>query len=155
MKKTLFALALGLASAMSAAAQDYTIGDVTITSPWARETTPMARASGGFMTITNTGDQDERLLSAFADFARAELHITVEEDGVNRMMEQEYGIVIPAGETVEFMPGSYHVMFMGLTGPFTKGEERTVTLTFQSAGEIDVPLTVKPFNARGAGHMNH
>ncbi|MBB5515658.1 hypothetical protein FHS89_001670 [Rubricella aquisinus] len=156
MKTTLIALALGLASAMPALAHDYRIGDLTIDHPWARETTPMARASGGFMTITNTGDRDERLLSASADFARAELHITVTEDGVNRMMEQEDGIVIPAGGTLEFKPGSYHVMFMGLTGPFIEGEEKEVTLIFERAGQIDVLFTVEPFQGGGhTGHMNH
>lgn len=162
MKKTVFALALGLLSATSVGAHEYKIGDLTLDHPWARETTPMARASGGFVTIVNNSTQDDRLMSASADFARAEIHITTNEDGVMRMREQEDGIVIPAGEVLVLEPGSYHVMFMGIDGPFNVGDEKEVTLTFERAGTIDVMFNVEKFQGGTmthgddhSGHMNH
>ncbi|MGB0497824.1 MAG: copper chaperone PCu(A)C [Rubricella sp.] len=152
MKKTLFAAALAALTALPAFAHDYRVGDLVIDHPWARETTPMARATGGFMTITNTGAEDDRLLAARSDAAdMTQIHITVQDGDVMRMMEQTDGIVIPAGGSVEFRPGSYHVMFMGIAAPFVEGEERSATLVFERAGEVEILFAVE---AMGGGEMH-
>ena len=44
------------------------------------------------------------------------------------------GIEIKPGETVEFKPGSYHLMFVGLKQPFEKGKRVKGTLQFEKAG---------------------
>ena len=63
-------------------------------------------------------------------------------DGVMQMRELVDGLPIPAGETVTLMPGGYHVMLMDLKRPLKQGETVTVTLRFEKAGAVTLPLAV-------------
>ncbi|WP_424933342.1 copper chaperone PCu(A)C [Amaricoccus macauensis] len=136
-----------------AGAHEFTQGGITVDHPMAFETAPSARAGGGFMTIANDGDEDDRLIAVRAEFPKVEIHTTLEENGVSKMVHVA-AIDLPAGETVALEPGGYHVMFMGLDGdPFEVGEEIEATLVFEKAGELDITFNVE---ARGAvGHSDH
>ena len=77
-------LALAFATALSplaSSAQDapasahgemapITIGAIEITGPFTRATLPNAPVAGGFLTLTNTGPEDDRLVSVSVDFAK-------------------------------------------------------------------------------------
>jgi len=143
-----FLAAAAALSAMPAAAQDTTAGDIRIGRPWTRA----AAANGngaGFMTLRNTGAQADRLLSAASPIARVvELHTHVREGDVMRMRPVQ-DIPVPAGETVELRPGGLHVMLIGLNGPMQQGARVPVTLRFERAGEVQVNLTVEAAGARG------
>ncbi|MFM8380948.1 MAG: copper chaperone PCu(A)C, partial [Actinomycetota bacterium] len=58
-------------------------------------------------------------------------------------MQEVDSIVIPAGDTVQLMPGGYHVMLLDLAGPLELGQMFEVTLTFANAGEIVVMAEVR------------
>lgn len=132
------------------------LGDLTLTAPYSRATLPNAPVAGGFMTITNSGDADDRLIAASSEIAgRIEVHEMAMNGDVMVMSRLENGLSIPAGETVQLQPGGYHIMFMQLTGPLVEGEKVDVTLTFETAGDITVPLSVQAFNARAAGDGEH
>ena len=64
-----------------------------------------------FMTIKNTTDTPDRLLSVSVDFAQASIHETKIEGDVAQMVEVS-GIDIPAGQAVELKSGGYHIMLM-------------------------------------------
>lgn len=107
------------------------------------ETPPNARNAGGFVTIVNTGDVDNRLVSATSPVSeRVELHTMTMDGDVMRMRELEDGIALPAGETVELKPGGLHVMFIGLSAPFVTGETVPVTLTFESGDTQELVMPV-------------
>lgn len=145
-----------LLSATTASAHDYKIGDLLIAHPMAYETAPTARTAGGFMTITNTGDTADRLLAVEADFLRVQIHTTEMDGDIARMVHQEDGIVLPAGETIVLQPGGFHVMIMGLNGdPFDVGEEVPATLVFETAGSLDILFKVEARAAGGHGTMDH
>lgn len=115
---------------------------VSIENARAFATAPTAMAGGGFLTITNTGDQDDTLIGIRADFPRVELHTTEFTDGVARMMHLDE-IPVPAGETVSLEPGGLHVMFMGLRGnPLEEGEAIPATLIFENAGEVEITFDI-------------
>ncbi|WP_420408620.1 copper chaperone PCu(A)C [Hoeflea sp.] len=165
MKNTVLILAaafLGI-SATASLAQDYKIGALEIGHPYARATPPNAPVSGGYMTIRNTSDAADRLIAGEAGFAdRVEIHEMSMENDVMKMRELADGLEIPAGGEVELKPGGYHIMFIGLDGQMAEGETRTVTLTFENAGSIDVDFSVEDINAMrggmkkdGHGKMNH
>ncbi len=155
MKRILSAVALAAMLATPALPHDYELGDLKLDHPWARATTTVARASGGFLSITNEGETDDTLIEARSDIAaRLELHLTEDDDGVMRMREVEGGIPIPAGETVELRPGSFHVMFMGLENQLLEGESYPVTLVFENAGEIIVDFAAEN-RAGGMDHSGH
>lgn len=153
MFKTLTLTAMIAAFSLPAMAEDVTVGDLMITDTWMRATTSVARSTGGFFTVHNHGDNDERLLSASADFAMVQVHETVMQDGVNRMQEQADGIVIPAGGSVSFAPGAYHLMLMGLETGLPMGEERQITLLFENAGEV--VLNFEAEMRQGAAAQGH
>ncbi|WP_296427905.1 copper chaperone PCu(A)C [Yoonia sp.] len=115
---------------------------ITITNAKSFETAPSAMVGGGFLDITNTGTEDDRLIAIIADFPRVELHTTEFTDGIARMMHVD-GIPIPAGATVQLAPGGFHVMFMGLQGdPLEDGETIPATLVFEKSGEVEITFDV-------------
>jgi copper(I)-binding protein len=136
------------------------LGDITIATPVIRATPPAAPAAGGFMTLTNTGTADDRLIAASVDASVAgmvQLH-TMKMDGeVMRMSEIEGGIALPAGETVILAPGGLHIMLMNLPQGLSAGESYDVALKFETAGEVTVPFAVverEALEAMGGG-MKH
>lgn len=151
--KTLLAAAFALTLPTFAAAHDYTFGDLEIIHPRAFETAATAKAGGGYVTIANNGDTDDALIDVKAGFPKVQIHESYEEDGVHKMQHVE-AIAIPAGETVELAPGGYHVMFMGLSEPFTVGQEVPVTLVFEKAGEVEVMFTIEE-RGETVGHGSH
>lgn len=156
LRATLAALLLAAPSFAQEAAVT-TVGAIQISAPFTRASLPKAPTGGGFMSITNTGTEDDRLISAAsAAAARVEFHEMAMEGDVMKMRPMSDGIVIPAGETVSLEPGGVHVMFMGLSAPFIEGETVTVTLTFEKAGSVDVELAVGGVSAATAeGHHGH
>ena len=133
-----------------------TLGDLTLEGAFTRATPPNAMAGGGFVTITNNGSEDDRLIAASSPAApRVELHTMAVIDGVMRMREMEGGIDIPAGETVNLAPGGLHVMFMQLPAPFVAGTMVEVTLTFEKAGSVTIMMPVVERGSEPAHTMQH
>lgn len=155
MKTTLIA-AICLAALTTVAHADTKLGDLMLSDPFTRATLPNAPVAGGFVTITNMGDDNDRLIAAQSPAAAmTEIHEMKMQDDIMQMRELEDGLVIPAGESVTLEPGGYHLMFMQLTGPFVEGETVPVTLTFEDAGEVVIDLPVGAFNAAAAGGHGH
>lgn len=128
---------------LSVGAHDDQSGDLTVDHPWIRATAPGAPVGGGFLEIHNQGNSADVLLGGQADFAqKVTVHRTTMEDGVMKMRKVTDGLEIPAGGSVMLSPGSYHLMFMGLSSRLVEGERVTVTLDFQRAGSIDVEFEV-------------
>jgi copper(I)-binding protein len=130
--------------------------DITVTNAWARASAGMARAGAAFLTITNSGSSDDRLLAASAPVSGvAELHTHIKEGDVMRMRRVE-DIPVKAGETVTLQPGGLHVMFMGLNDGLKEGQTFPLTLTFENAGTVETTVTVGAAGAMGAtGAMDH
>lgn len=58
-------------------------------------------------------------------------------------MQEVSSIDIPAGGTVTFEPGGYHVMLLDLPDPLETGEEFDVTLVMSDDTELIVPVVVR------------
>jgi len=128
--------------------------DVTVSDPFARASGVMAQSGAVFMTLTNPGDADCRIVAARSDISdRVELHAHEEDDaGVMRMVELEEGIVVPAGGEHRLERGGDHVMFMGLHRAIEHGDTIYVTLVFEDESEIEfaVPVDMERVGAYGA-----
>ena len=146
MLKHIFALAaFGLAflSSSLASADDVKIGNLTISAPYVRAMVPGAPVGGGYMTITNTGGTDDRLVAASSPrAATVQIHEMKMDNDVMIMRELAGGLAIPAGKTIELKPGGYHLMFMKVAAPFLQGQTVRTSLKFEKAGtaEIDFPV---------------
>ena len=148
-----------LAGAAALALSTPALADIAVHDAYARSAMASAKTGAAFMVIENTGDSDDRLVSATSDAAmKAQLHTHVADgNGVMKMMEVEEGFVIPANGQHALARGGDHVMFMGLTGPFVQDETVTVTLTFENAGEmvVEIPVDLERQPMHGAGHSGH
>lgn len=132
---------------------------VEVEDAWIREAPPTAEMIGGFMTIKNGSDQDWILVGAHSDaIPHIMLHRTVHEGGMARMVHQKQ-VVIPAGGTVQFKPGDYHLMMKSPKPPLKAGDKVTITLEFKGGEEKDVVFTVKKMpmmmDHHGMGDMHH
>jgi periplasmic copper chaperone A len=133
-----------------AAAQEIRAGDLVIAEPWSRAAIQGGQGAG-YLRITNRGAAPDRLLSASSPAAgRLELHTHVRDGEVMRMREVP-AIDIPPGQTVTLQPGGLHLMLVGLSRPLRQGETVPVTLRFERAGTVEVPLAVQAAGARGPG----
>ena len=152
MKRIAFVVAALLLLAGSAAASDYKVGALEIVQPWSRATPKGARVASGYVTIRNSGSTADRLIGAtFAFASRAEIHEMSTAHGVMKMREIK-ALEIKPGTTVELKPGSYHLMFIGLTGPLAKGDRVKGALAFENAGAVEIEYAVEAIGAMPAGH---
>jgi copper(I)-binding protein len=158
MKVILFAAALAL-GANAAFAAEFKAGSLEIKNPWTRATPKGASVAGGFLTITNTGTAADKLVGGSVPFAgRFEVHEMKMDEGVMRMRPLSGGLEIKPGASVEFKPGSYHLMFMGLKQPLHQGQPVKGTLMFEKAGTVEIEYSVEPIGAprpAAAGHRGH
>ena len=122
----------------SVSAQTYQAGDLTLTDAFSYPTT--GRSGAGYFTLTNDGGADA-LLDVEADYPKVMLHKSMMKDGVMTMEHQMRVVVPPQGE-IEFAPGSYHVMFMGLKEGWGVGDDIKATLIFEKSGSLEVTFKV-------------
>jgi periplasmic copper chaperone A len=155
---TLTAVALPLLT-NAAHANNYTLGTLEISQPWARATPKGAETGAGYLTIKNTGAEPDRLVSAtLTNATTVELHQMTMDNGVMKMREVADGIQIKPGETVTLQPNGYHIMLKGLKEPLVKGQTVAGSLTFERAGTINVEFQVAPVGSQGPqgqGQMQH
>ena len=125
-------------------AHGFKAGAIQIGHPWSRVTAPAQAVGAGYMTLTNTGKTGDRLLSATSPAART-LQITAVSMGDGEMRTRAVldGLTIPAGATVAFQPGGYHLMLIGLKAPLRQGAQVPATLKFQRAGTVRVTFKVE------------
>ena len=155
MSRLAILLALCATLIAPAAAHEYNIGSLHIGHPWSRATPKGATIGAGYLKITNNGTTPDRLLGGSSDAAKSfELHVMSMENGVMKMRPVEGGIEIKPGETVEFKPESYHVMFVGLKEPLVQGHRVKATLDFAKAGKVAVEFVVESIGAR-QGNDDH
>ena len=150
MRRLLFAAAaVALGSLSAFAGELIKVGSLEITTPWAREMPPGAMAQGGFITIKNTGSTPDRLFGVSSEIAKTmEIHEMAIIDGVMKMRALDQGLEIKPGETIELKPGSFHVMFIGLTKAVKAGETFKGTVRFEKAGPVDLTFMVAPLGAK-------
>ena len=138
-----FAVAVTSVPMAAQAGDAVALGELRIMQPWARASAGHGDAGAAFMTIANTGGQDDKLVAASTSSAKmTEIHETKMEDGVMKMRMMMGGLPIPAGGEVELKPMGLHVMMMGVTEKLVEGETLTLTLTFEKAGSIEIAVPI-------------
>ena len=147
------ALSLSLMALGSlAAAHEQKVGDIVLHHAWSLAYPAGAKSVAVFVTIENTGDTPDQLLSVASDVAAmTEVH---EMSMANDIMTMKpAGILdIPAHGKVELKPHGLHIMLMGLKQRFAEGDTFAVTLTFAKAGTVVLQVVVDKVDAMGAHH---
>lgn len=146
-----FFTVLAMFGASAVFAHDYTVGSMTIDSPWSRATVAGIPNGVAYFVVQNNGDVDDRLLSASSPVAdKAELHTHLRDGEVVRMRQVD-DIAVPAGKSVALEPGGLHVMLMGLKEPLHQGNKFPLTLEFEQAGSVTVEVMVQLLTGAKAG----
>ena len=126
-----------------------TVGDIRIDSAWARASVMADRPAAAYLTVTNLGEDADRLVAVESAIAgKAEFHVTEHKDGVMRMRRVD-GLKVPAGTSVALAPGAAHIMLMHLDHMLMEGETIPLTVQFENAGEATLSVPVKK------GGMHH
>lgn len=129
----------------------HNMGAIKINAPWIRSTAPGAPSSAAYFTLTNTSSIPVSIIAASSDIAdRVEIHEHTMTDGVMKMQEVS-GVTIPSKKRVEFKPGGYHVMFMGLKDAVKEGDKVTITLSFDN----DTEQTINAIAQKKAKEHSH
>lgn len=143
MKSLYLALTLSCLVSIASAASP-----IRIENPWSRATAPGQVVGGGFMTIANTANTTDRLVSATSPVAaEVQIHNTSMDGGVMRMRQLTDGLEIPANGKVELKPRSLHLMFMQLKAPLVAGATFPVQLQFEQAGTVTAEFRVESTGA--------
>ena len=136
-------LALSPLPARLAAADDVTLGALTIQHPWSRATAGAAKSGALYLTVQNNGAEADRLTGvSTAVSAKAELHLSGMNGDVMTMRATDE-VAVPAGGSAVFEPKGAHIMLVGLKQPLKKGERFKATLHFATAGDVEVDVTVQ------------
>jgi len=156
-----FALAALAALTISApaAAGDYRAGGIEVRRPWTRPA--QAGMNGvGYLTVANVGAKPVKLMAVETPAARsATIHQSSMAGGVSSMRAVTGGLTIAPGAKLEFAPGGYHLMLMGLKSAQTLGGKVPLTLVFDGGRKMRIDLSVEAGPPKAdpmAGmHMGH
>ena len=133
----------------AAAGPTFTSGPITVERPWSRATPNGADVAVGYLTIRNTSDGPERLVSASSAIAgRVGPHSMVMTDGIMRMRPLPDGVAIPPHGSAVLAPSGDHLMFEALKRPLKAGQQFSATLDFEHAGAVPVTFTVEAIGAK-------
>ena len=122
---------------------------------WVKEALPGVDATAVYLSIHNPRNETDLLLSVSTDLAQiSEIHEMSMVDNVMKMRRLDSGLSIAPDQFVRLEPGGLHIMLFGLSKSFKVGETYTVTLVFERAGKISVPVTVRAA-AETAHHHHH
>lgn len=160
LSRTLATAAMGLAAvlALSACAGDspglsdtpasasVSTAMLSVTDPWAKAADSGMTAAFG--TLVNHGGTDILITSASSTAAaKVELHeMAADGSGQMVMRPKEGGFVVPAGGTLELMPGGLHLMLIGLSGPVKPGDDVPVTLSARDGSTYEFTASARSYS---------
>ena len=129
---------------------------VKVDNAWARATVQGQKATGAFMKLT--APQATQLVAVSTPVAGvAEIHEMKMDGGVMKMRAVP-ALDLPANQSVELKPGSYHLMLMDLKAPLAKDASVALTLTFKDAKGVQskqqITLPVSTGMPQGAAHQH-
>jgi len=130
-----------LLAAAPASVQGLAIGD-----PWFRAL-PGNLPAGGYFTLRNSGAAKAMLTGAESPACGMVMMHKSENKGGMAGMDMVASVDVPAGGSVAFSPGGYHLMCMDPKPALKPGAKVPVTLSFQGGGKLMAEFAVR--NAAG------
>ncbi|MGH1440743.1 MAG: copper chaperone PCu(A)C [Cellvibrionaceae bacterium] len=129
---------------------------IIIHAPIIKPTPPGITNSAAYFHIMNHSDKDIELINATSTVAdRTEIHEHKMNDGVMKM-QKVTSLTIPAKSTINFEPGSYHIMFINVKQAITEKQEVKLTLEFSDGSATTVTAIAKePKMSHGKKHKHH
>jgi copper(I)-binding protein len=123
-------------------AGDYRVDGVEARRPWTRPA--QAGMNGvGYLTLANVGKKPIKLVAVESPAAQSvTVHQSSMTDGV-MSMRPITGLTIAPGAKIDFAPGGYHLMLMGLIRAQALGGKVPLTLVFADGRRVKIDLSVE------------
>jgi periplasmic copper chaperone A len=125
---------------------------ISLNHVWARATAGSTTTAAAYFTVTNKGEPDHLVSVSTPIAATAELHETINDNGVMKMRPVP-PIALETDKPVTLRPGGYHVMLTRLVSPLKVGDSFPLTLTFEHAQPITVTVNVEAGGSSSMGSM--
>jgi len=120
---------------------------------WVREAPPNVKMLAAYFTIMNFSGKDKEIVGASSDqFEKVEIHKSVEEGGMAKMVAQK-SVTVPKQGTVNFKPGGLHLMLINPKKPLKAGDKVNITLKFDKGENLKMTADVKKATG-GEEHMH-
>ncbi len=157
MKRSTLATILTLACLGAGSSLAQQPNPATVSHAWVRGAVAGQNATGAFMEITASADST--LIGVASPVAKSvEIHEMTMDGGVMKMRAVK-SVPLPAGKPVEFKPGGYHVMLIGLLKPLNGGDSVPIELTLQGkdqkSSKVNVSAEVRALGAATEEHHHH
>jgi copper(I)-binding protein len=137
--------ALLLPMLLAAAGQAHA-ADIAVRDGWFRAM-PASLPSGGYFTIRNSGGKPVTLTGMESPACGMLMMHKSETKGGMAGMDMAGTVPVPAGGSVSFAPGGYHLMCMDAKPALKPGASVPVTLSFQDGARLTANFAVR--NAAG------
>jgi copper(I)-binding protein len=135
--------ACGSGSSATTGASGAASGSLTVTGAWVR-TAPTGADTAAYFTIVNGTAAADSLVGVSTTISRsAGLHQTTTDPSGITGMQMTQQVDVPAGATVPFAPGGYHVMLVGVVSELKAGDQVVLQLAFEKAGIVKVIAEVR------------
>ncbi len=116
---------------------------ISVTDGWMALPAVAGNPGAVYFTIANSSDRNRMIRAADVQGAGSAAMHQMGTWNLEPSMEEVMQLDIPAGESVEFKPGDYHVMAMDLSDSLQVGGETEVTLTFVGGDKISFPVEIR------------
>lgn len=145
------ALALILGTAACGGETDAPVADqapeapegIAVSDGWMALPAVSGNPAAVYFTIANEGDSNRMIRSASVMGSQSAVLHQMGEWNLQPSMDELMQLDVPAGETIAFEPGSYHVMAMDVDDTLQVGGETEVTLTFVGGDKVSFPVEIR------------
>lgn len=126
----------------------------TVSDAWIPEAPPVSSVMAGFMTIHNPDATDVKIVGVQSEqFDAVQMHLSIEEKGVAKMLPQKI-LIVPAKGELQLKQGSYHLMLFSPVKPLQAGDKVTLTLLLADRSQLIVTADVKKMGSMKAQREN-
>ena len=124
-----------------AQAHKYEAENMLVDHPWMKV---FNNNGAGYFKIKNIGNTDIHLLEVVSDSVdNIELHTIIMEEDVAKMRPIKGGVIIKAGESMEFKPMGNHLMFFGINKELGEGELMEANFKFKNSKDLLVKFKME------------
>ena len=128
---------------------------LTIRDAWIPEAPPTARVQAAYMVLANDGSAALVVVGARSpDFAKVEMHRTVQAQGTARM-EVQPGLRVEPGTTLVLAPGGMHLMLVEPKRRLVAGDRVDIELRLEDGSPVGTVAEVRSGAPPSAGHEHH
>ena len=144
-----FVFCLAMPFGLAATASGFSVEDAYV-----RAMPPGRSATAAYLSLSNNSDRDCLIIGgSSAVAATLEIHQQLNSDGMMKMRPVA-AVTVAAGETLQFRPGGFHLMLLGVDADLVPGESHPISLLTEDCGAIEMDAVVRSLFQRSAPAQN-